>query len=177
MPTDTTASTSLWLEPQGASRDRFTGLIRKLANELGTPVFDPHVTLLGGLSQPESEVVDRSLALAALVPPIEVRLTRAGVGLEYYHFLYFEVAVTEQLREAHATARRAFDLPEEEFEPHLSLAYAIPLEHEPSELLRRVPGRPWGRFMVDSLTLVRTAGAPEEWEVLGRLPLRGTEAQ
>jgi len=80
-------------------------------------------------------------------------------------------------REAHATARRAFDLAEEEFEPHLSLAYAIPLEHEASELLRRVPGRPWGRFMVDSLTLVRTAGAPEEWEVLGRLPLRGVEAQ
>jgi len=104
---------------------------------------------------------------------VEIRLTRAGVGRGYFHFLFFEVALTRELVAAHATACRAFAREPGGFGPHLSLAYAIPGEHDPDQLLKSVPGRPWGRFRVETLTVVRTDGPPADWRVLARLPLKG----
>lgn len=173
MTSGTASGISLWLEPSGPSRARFTALIRDLASELGTPVFDPHLTLLGGLAQPEPEAVEKAERLASGLPPVEVRMTRPGVGSEFFRFVFFEVAATRELLAARAAACRAFDAADEGFEPHLSLAYAVPGDHSPEELLRRVHGRPWGRFRSESLTVVRTSGAPAEWEVITRLPLVG----
>jgi len=164
---------SLWLEPTGPSRARFAKLIGSLAAELGTPVFDPHLTLLGGIDLPDAEVLDRSEGLASRLGPVEIRLTRAGVGSEYFNFLFFEVAATRELLAAHTAAVRAFDVTGDDFQPHVSLAYAVPTDHSPEELLKRVQGRPWGRFRSESLTVIRTSGAPSEWEVLARLPLVG----
>lgn len=173
MPKVVAAGTSLWLEPEGPSRARFAALIRRLARELGTTPFEPHVTLLGGLMLPEAKVVEEAGRLAARLAPIEVRLTRAGVGSDFFHRLYFEVAASRELLDAHAAARRPFDVAESAYQPHLSLAYAAPAEHRPEDLLQRVPERPWGRFRAESLTVVRTAGLPAAWKVLARLPLVG----
>jgi 2'-5' RNA ligase len=164
---------SLWLEPQGPSRVRFQGLIDGLARDLGSPRFEPHVTLLGGVGLPEAEALERTKRLAEKLAPLEVRLTRAGVGSHYFHFLFFEVSATRELLAAHATARRAFGVDDDAFEPHLSLAYAVPEQHSPEELLQRVGRRPWGRFRADGMTVVRTDGTPDEWEVLDRLRFVG----
>jgi 2'-5' RNA ligase len=174
MPIGTATGISLWLEPEGPSRARFATLIRRLAVELGTPAFEPHVTLLGGLPLRESEVVERVARLAARLAPLEVRLTRAGVGSDYFRFLYFEAAMSRELVAAHAAARGAFELADARYEPHLSLAYAAPAGHSPEKLLQRVQGRRWGRFRATSLTVVRTVGTPAEWRVLKRLPLAGS---
>jgi 2'-5' RNA ligase len=169
----TTSGISLWLEPVGPSLARFQSLIRRLSRELGTPAFEPHLTLLGGLTQPESQVLRRTVALSERLAPVEVRLTRAGVGSQYFHFLFFEAAPTRGLLDAYAMACEALEVEQEDYAPHLSLAYAIPAERRPEELLKHLPGRPWGRFMAESLTVTRTEGAPTEWETLARLPLRG----
>lgn len=167
------SGTSLWLEPPGPSRARFAKLIGSLAAELGTPVFDPHLTLVGGIDLPEAELLERAEGLASRLGPVEIRLTRAGSGSEYFNFLFFEVAATRELLAAHTAAVRAFDVTRDDFQPHVSLAYAEPTDHSPGELLRRVQGRSWGRFRSESLTVIRTTGPPAEWEVLARLPLAG----
>lgn len=173
MDSGTASGISLWLEPPGPSRARFAALIRRLAEDLGTPVFDPHLTLLNAVERPEAEVLERAERFASGQRPIEIRMTRPGVGTQYFHFLFFEVAATPELLAARAAVCRTFDVTEQGFMPHISLAYALPGEHSPEELLEQFHGRPWGRFRAASVTVIRTDGAPAEWEVLARLPLVG----
>ena len=47
---------SLWLTPEGSTRDELASLIVDLAVEHGGPRFPPHITLLGSLIGEEAEV-------------------------------------------------------------------------------------------------------------------------
>ena len=37
----------LWLKPSREASDQFADVIRQLALDLNTPIFEPHITLLG----------------------------------------------------------------------------------------------------------------------------------
>ena len=50
---------SLWLIPEGEDGRQLADIIARLSERFGTPTFDPHVTLLGGLLGPEKELVTR----------------------------------------------------------------------------------------------------------------------
>jgi len=42
---------SLWLMPTGEVYDKFSILIKRLAGEYNTPIFEPHIILLGETMQ------------------------------------------------------------------------------------------------------------------------------
>jgi hypothetical protein len=54
------ATYHLWIKPTGAVRDTLVQTIQELAHELGGPMFEPHVTLLGSLIGTEQEHTQRS---------------------------------------------------------------------------------------------------------------------
>ena len=53
--------------PQGEVFDRLYGLIKELAEKYYGPVFEPHVTLLGGIPLPEAEMRAKTEKLAGMV--------------------------------------------------------------------------------------------------------------
>src|SRR5205814_8683705 len=65
---------SLWLAPGARARLRLRRLIAELAREHGSPVFEPHVTLLPGLRLPADELRAgaRELAERFTALPLEV---------------------------------------------------------------------------------------------------------
>lgn len=161
---------SLWFTPDGEVRRRLRALIRDLARLHRTPVFEPHVTLLGGLPLPESEVQRRACALAAGLRAFPLRGTVVEGADEYFRRLFVRVEATETLLGAHARAREAFDAKEAPFLPHLSLLYGDRAPAAGPELLKDRAG--WS-FEVRSLEVVRTQGPPDAWRRLAAYPFGG----
>jgi 2'-5' RNA ligase len=163
---------SLWLVPEGPPRGRLAGLIEGLAARLGTKPFAPHVTLLPGLPGPEADVLDRARVLAAELGPLTVELSGIN-GLDaHFRCVFFRVADSRALREAHGRAARSFGRePDPSFDPHLSLVYGtLPPELKAAvqrELSDRVPEP----LAVRNLHVWRTEGSVGEWREIGSLPL------
>ena len=162
---------SLWLMPEGAVGERLAAVIDGLAVRLGTSAFAPHVTLLPGLPGPEAEVLDRTRALAAALPPLPMALFGVG-GLDaHFRCLFFGVT-SPPIQEAHSKAACRFGRePDASFDPHLSLVYgsvgARPKAELKRELSREVPPP----FEARRLTVWRTEGRVGEWRELASVEL------
>jgi hypothetical protein len=164
---------SLWLMPAEPAARRFRSVIEGMAARLGSPVFDPHVTLLGGITLDEAHAWPLAATLAATLAPVRVRLVRIGWRPAYFRCLYAEVE-SEAIVRAHETARGLFHLPESPpYEPHLSFVYADLADVEQAALAVEVDRHLPVSTVLDTLRLMRTTGAVEEWQAAGsfRLPI------
>ena len=121
-----TPSYHLWVKPAGAAHALLARTIRDLADELGTPAFEPHVTLLGSLDGPEREHRRRTEMLCRLLRPVPFVLTEPGYLDEYFRCVFMLVDETREVRWYRASALHAFDRPEEPFMPHVSLVDRLP---------------------------------------------------
>lgn len=165
---------SLWLLPAKAARERYAKLIRELSTRLATPVFEPHVTLLGELTGPVPELAARLRALAEELAPFELRLLEATYLDEYFRALFVEVALSRPLTEAHAAARQHFGRRlDPGYYPHLSLVYGD-LENDQKEALLEDVGRYYDESVrVEEIALYTTAGSPQTWRCVARARLEG----
>ena len=158
------ATYSLWLEPSGDIAYKLQERIKKLSQENGTPLFSPHVTLLGSLNSTETELIPLANTLASSISPFELELTKAGYLDTFYQSLFIHVKETGQLRELRNNACRLFDCSDgEDYMPHLSLLYGD-LSREKKQLILNIIGREFYiRFPVKSLVLMQTDGKPSQW--------------
>lgn len=163
---------SLWVVPEGAVYQRFADLIATLAARAGTPGFEPHVTLLGGIAGAEAEVRRLCEALAELLEPFEVKLADVGMADEHYRALFVAAEPTPELLNAEARARDVFRRAgEPPFLPHLSLLYGDLLAADKEALLEGVGREFQASFRVSALHLYRTGGGPASWRRVLTVPL------
>src|SRR5262245_33362074 len=102
------ATYHLWLKPSGSIYDALVGVIGELAKELGAPVCEPHVTLLGHLEGSESEHLRRAAQLADELNPFSIVLTEASYGDTYFQCLFMKVGQSSAVTDAHFRASRVF---------------------------------------------------------------------
>lgn len=165
---------SLWLLLSREKQERFQALIARLSARLGTPAFEPHITLLGGLTGMEEDLRRRTHALATAIEAFEVRLVKATWRDEYYRCLFVEVARSRALQAAHEAARQQFDRRlDAGFYPHLSLVYGDLDEKKKAEILDDI-GRSFDESIrIEDLALYETSGLPPAWRCVERAGLGG----
>jgi 2'-5' RNA ligase len=155
---------ALWLRPSGDVAFSLQQHIRKLSSRYGSPVFEPHVTLLSGLTGSEEELIQMTKLLASSLHPFDVVLTRAGYRDTYFQSLFVHVQPGEELLRARDTAERLFDHePDESFMPHLSLLYGDFRREEKERMLNSMGREFHMRFNVHSVLLIQTQGLPDGW--------------
>ena len=163
------AGFSLWIVPDGEVHRRLAALIGALARRFGSPVFDPHVTLLAGLPGPAASVVARAPEVMRGAKAFPIRFVGPEKGESYFRSLYLHVEPSPQLLALHAAAREAFGRTEKApFFPHLSLMYGAP---PPPSVIEEVrPAVPDG-FEARTVDLYSTAGEVERWHRVRRFRL------
>ncbi len=156
---------SLWLRPFGDIAYSLQERIKKLSTKHNTPVFEPHITLLGSLEYGETELIQLTDTLAASLNPFEIVLTRAGYSDSFYQSLFVYAAKNEELIGARLKAEKLFDIePDDEYVPHLSLLYGD-LSRNEKERILNVMGREFHiRFPVHNVLLINTTGKPKKWK-------------
>jgi 2'-5' RNA ligase len=167
---------SLWLLLPREAHERFQSLIAKLSARLGTPLFEPHITLLGGLTGSEEALRRQTRALAGATAPFEVRLLEVGCLDEYYRCLFVKIALSRALQEVHAVARHFFDQSlDADFFPHLSLVYGNLEEKEKENIQNDIGGDFNENLRLDELGLYDTSGPV--WRCVVRCRLGASDGQ
>lgn len=156
---------SVWLRPFGDIAFKLQQRIKKLSEKYDTPIFEPHVTLLGSLKKGKTEMIQLTDTLAGSLHPFELVLTKAGYLDTFFQSLFVHVKKSDELMNARNTAEKLFDYQvDKEFMPHLSLLYGDLNQNEKERILN-VMGREFHiRFSVNSLLLVNTTGLPKDWK-------------
>jgi 2'-5' RNA ligase len=168
------ATYHLWVKPTGAVRDTLFQTIRELAHELGGPVFEPHVTLLGGLIGTEQEHTQRTRMVTQQLRPFQIVLSGPSYRTEYFQCLFMHVEETPSLMSANALSGRIFQKPDETYMPHLSLVYGSYPESRKRAIIRTLPPDVHTSFEVTALSLIRADGDdPREWHEITTCPFTG----
>lgn len=161
------ATYSLWLRPFGDIAFKLQQRIEKLSKTYGTPLFEPHVTLLGRLEQGETELIQLTDTLASALSPFDLVITKAGYLDTFYQALFVHIKKCSELMEARTTAEQLFGTTGEDYGddymPHLSLMYGD-FDREEKQRILNSMGREFHiRFKVHSLLLIETTGMPSDW--------------
>lgn len=163
---------ALWLVPGGDTYDKLESLIKRLAKSHKAPVFEPHLTLLGGITFDDEEGLLRlTHLLASRVEPFEIRLAETRYMDEYYRCLFLKAEPTDGLIRANIEAKLVMAelIEAQEFYPHLSLLYGEFFPMVKEAIIKDIGNRMDIAFEADKVKLVRVSGGPGEWKALGEI--------
>lgn len=120
------SSYSIWVMPRGPLAEKLHAEIKGLAGRTsGAPVFQPHVTLLGGIHATEADVLRQAQELAARLKPYRITLDRVSYGSIFHQCVYMLCGTGTDTMQAGAATREAYGQdPSSRYMPHLSLLYA-----------------------------------------------------
>lgn len=163
---------SLWLMPSNNAYEQLSALIHELSGAHDTPVFEPHVTLLGGLQEKESGIVARTMKLAEVIEPFVINLTRIEHSNEHFRCLYYRVEKTIDVVYAYRQACDIFRVSEgKNYMPHLSVMYGDIPEKTKEQIIAGINAVITMRFSVQHIDLFSTDGEVEKWYKVKRFHL------
>lgn len=164
---------SINILPSGNEYNKFNELIKKLAQEYKTLVFDPHITILGQASDNESTAIKLTEELVTGISPFSITLNKIGYQDYYFRALYVLVEKTEPLLKLHEKAKQLFgkqDIPP--YIPHLSLLYGdFPVAIK-EKIMQEIGREQLSTFEVKSLHVFKTEGEADSWYSVKEIPFR-----
>lgn len=170
----TDLSYAVWLRPAPPAAQRFTELIDALSRRLGTPRFEPHLTLTGTSATGRADVVARAQRLAARLAPVPIRLVTAEQTDAYFRCLYLRAEPTPPLLAAHRLACAELRQPvEADYLPHLSLVYGTLATSVKEKIIDELDAGFPQHFLADRINVCAIAGAPADWRPIGPFFLSG----
>ncbi|HEY0756881.1 MAG TPA: 2'-5' RNA ligase family protein [Ktedonobacteraceae bacterium] len=164
---------SFWFMPGGAVEQKFSQLIVQLAQRYASPVFPPHITLLGSIEAHEQEIVRQAQDLASLIHSFSVQLTNVAFTPAYYQALFVKVDPSAEIVAAYQQVSKLFPANQQTaYMPHLSLLYGDLSIAIKQKIIEEIGEHFADRFEVDTLHLYLTEGAASDWQSIRVLPLR-----
>jgi 2'-5' RNA ligase len=163
---------SLWLIPEGETCRQFADIIERLSERFGTPTFDPHVTLLGGLLGPEQELVTRISQIVRSMRPIPIQTTTLHSQADYFRQFFVQVEKSRPLMETRGRVKvLAGSRRERPYSPHVSFMYGDVPYQDRETLLMEMGGELVTEFDTKTLHVVDTTGTPEKWRRVAEFTL------
>lgn len=161
---------TLWLIPTGEAYEKFSSLIKKLAEEYNAPVFMPHVTLLGDFLQPEEECISLTKQLVSDQKPFTIKMNEIGYEDSYFRTLFVRAEKKEPLLNLHNRSKGIFKKDIPPYMPHLSLLYGtFPVETK-EKIIGEIGRNQSIQFEISSLHLIK-GGEVENWRIVEEFPL------
>ena len=168
---------SLWLIPTGLVYDSLANIIFQLSREHRACKFEPHVTLLGGLSYSIEEISIKTSQLADSIQPYEVRLGKTDYLDDFYKCLFVRVEPSTAVIDANLKARKILTgYRGPVYMPHLSLMYGDFTPAAKEAIIARIGLEFNLRFEVRAIYLYSTEGEPKNWHRVQEFTLRQGEA-
>lgn len=154
---------SILLIPKGKIYNEISSVIIRLSNKYNYPVFEPHVTLIGGFDISEKEAISKTSKLAENLKPYLIRINNPIYLHEYYKSIFLKAEKTKEVIKTHILARKIFDDKRDyEYFPHLSLMYGNSSNKIKEKIVSEIKNINL-EFKIDQIHLFSTANGPENW--------------
>lgn len=163
---------SLWLMPRNEVSLFLKNIIESLAIELDAPLFEPHVTVAGGIFPVEPDINEKLKKLADESEPMTLSLKETDFRDSLYRSLFIHIAPNDALLSLRERCLREFKLEHKPYMPHISLMYKRMSPDKKKEIIERTGSRFDLYFIPDTLSLVRTSGTPDNWKIIAETPFK-----
>lgn len=168
---------SVWLVPQKNEEEYLSKIVKDLAIEHQSPVFTPHLTLLGGINTNFEDLKDAIDRTFDTIKPFKIKKTRLNQSELFFKTVFIEFELDEILQNAFTALSENTDKRSiEEFKPHISLMYKTMPTEEKLKVIEKLNVK--DEFLIDSVYIQ----APKEgnhdflnvkgWRVLYEKTLR-----
>lgn len=159
--------------PEGDERAHLEKIIEQLGAGFKSPLFKPHITLLGQVSGSEEEVVEKTATLAESLTAFDVSSDGLDFRDSYFQALFVKIKETPSLIAANGLAREVFQRESDTtFMPHLSLAYGDFDVSEKEEVIEEISAAIDFSFGLGKIHLYSTEGVPKDWQLVKSFPLK-----
>ncbi|MCH2022712.1 MAG: hypothetical protein MK207_09565 [Saprospiraceae bacterium] len=158
---------TLWLIPDKSAYKKLSKLIIDLSTTHDTPKFEPHVTLLSGITDSRSVAIQNTEKLAKNCSPISAALTRIEFLEFYYRCLFFCTSKSTELMNVRSQAENLFEHTSiSPFIPHVSFLYGSLPIFQKETIIAELGDSFFMDFRMPKLRLVKTQRTPEYWEFI-----------
>ncbi len=167
---------SIWLMPCAEHERRFSEVVQDLARRFGSPVFQPHLTLVEDMPRTCEELEPLLARVAEGAASFEAGVETVEGSPLYYRSLYARFPVVAPLKAMKIKAVEGFGVGSiETFVPHISLAYGVQESSDKSRAVAVLQRRMMGmgvRF--DRVCIVASSQHTpiEEWAIRSYISLR-----
>lgn len=159
--------------PPDAEFTRFDSIIRMLADEYKTFIFDPHITLLGQATDNEEAALRLMENLTSNQKPFSITLNKVGFRDYFFRALFVLAEKTEPLLSLHEKAKQIFGKPgNDDYMPHLSLFYGKFPKEIKKQIIKKIGAEQQSAFEVKSVWLYKTEGESNEWYPIKEFPFK-----
>jgi len=165
-------SYSVWLISEGKINEKLSAIISSLSKKYNSPLFEPHVTLIGGFVGDEKELLHKTEVLSRRIKPFNVKLTRTHQLNEFFRSFFILVEKTPELMNAYREAINVFGLSEDpDYMPHVSLIYGD-FEPKIKENIVKEIGRDFNiSFKAEKIHFVFNDERNKKWKRIASFPL------
>jgi len=168
------AGFSLWLIPEGAVRHELRERIGTLSRRFATPFFEPHLTLVGGVSGSAALLRETAARVAGATRAFPVLFVSTAHSEDYFRCVVLEADLSSMLAAAHRAALTALGLTSAPpFHPHLSLVYGSLLANTRAAVCAELGSLCPLSCDVGAIEVVETDGAVESWRTVDSFGLAG----
>jgi|GEM_PF-3169015 len=162
---------SLWLRPSEQQATRLKRTIEQFARAQGTTIFEPHVTVISGISmRPNTKILTE---LASRHPKHSLAAIRVDDSSKHHQCLTLALKRERKLAELRADALRTLGSNNgyAAYNPHISLLYAKLAAKRRAQLAKQIPAELLQRTTGAKLQLVSTTGHERQWQVIEEVEL------
>lgn len=163
---------SLWFIPQGEVYAKLSQHIRQLSYAYDSPLFEPHVTLLGRILVDQDEVIQKAKTIASVLKPFSITMSGIGHEESFFRAFYLKVEANPSLIMANRVAREFFTSDYMlEYQPHLSLIYGNFTTNEKQKMFLHVGNEIDSlTFPVERLYVIRRNPRELNWQRIDQIP-------
>ena len=156
--------------PESNVKDQLKNVIYTLSNDFGGPIFEPHVTLVSSFLGSEKELLQKTEIISKTIKPFEIFFSHIGYIDNFFRSLFLIVKVSIELKLAREIACKELNWTDNDYMPHLSIAYGDYDKKKKERMISTVDIMP-NRFLVDHIFLAHNDEIRLEWNVIRRFKL------
>lgn len=171
IPYDEGRGYSLWLMPNPSQSNQIGRLIKKLSKTYASPVFKPHMTLLGSILMDKKEIIARATMLSGKIKAMNIDALRLSEGPLYFKSLFIEMNRDPNLSKYYSATCKIFSQHAGKFNPHISLLYGRLGASERKRAIKLV-GYKAHRITFNKLCVFDTSGKVKSWKKVASFPLK-----
>jgi 2'-5' RNA ligase len=115
---------SLWIPIEGDIESTLYIQIKVLSKKYSTPLFHPHLTILGGIDDDENSVLKKVRQIAENTRQFPLELSNVSISTTYFQCVFVRVKATAELLDLRIRSEEVFKKDVGMYMPHISLIYS-----------------------------------------------------
>jgi 2'-5' RNA ligase len=162
---------SIWLIPPEPLYSQLKEVISELSNTYDSPLFEPHLTLVGNISKELNEIESYLENLALRIGKIELKIGTVSFSTTYFQSVLVRVDSAAELMQLNLDIKELFDLENNVFMPHMSLLYGNHSMAIREKVALEVKIAPQS-FVVDKFVVTPATSDPKEWRHVAEIQFK-----